>query len=1503
MHAMNWKHTRKPGKSFGRRTREAVRILMLVAISLLISIAAWAQYTDDFTSAPTFSNGNKKAETGTAVEGLVYETTDCTLSHLGGKLSVLADVVGPGSFTIEARDGSNFIFYELWIDNFVDSATITGTGPEPFTTNVPKETYGDVGPGGAGKLVSRVTVSSPVDLDVFIDNVDVEFGDSTKPDVTIDQAGGQADPANSSPVLFTVVFNEPINEATFTNADVSIGGTATTGTVTITEIAPNDDTTFEVEIVVTADGTVIPTIPAGGVEDLAANTNNASTSTDNAVTVDTDKPDVTIDQAGGQADPTNSSPVAFTVVFDEPINDATLTLADVNVGGTATTGLITVTEIAPNDDTTFEVSIVVTADGTVIPTISAGGVEDPSGNTNNASTSTDNSVTYDGTKPDVTIDQAGAQVDPTSSSPVAFTVVFDEPIDDATFTSVDLSVGGTATTGTVTVIEVAPNDDTTFEVTIVVAADGTVIPTIPSGGVADPVGNTNNASTSTDNTVTYDGTKPDVTINQAGGQADPTNSSPVTFTVVFDEPINDTTFTNADVSVGGTATTGTVTVTEIAPNDDTTFEVEIVVTADGTVIPTIPAGGVEDPVGNTNNASTSTDNSVTYDATDPEDPTPWSSSHTVSVWDDDNTVDIQISGAADTGSGVDGFEIEWDQSATWTPTETKEQEENWTGATLTATSDGDWYFHIATVDNAGNWTSTQHLGPFQIDTTPPSVPTGLDPANGSYTNDTSPTFSWDASTDTGGSGIRDTSAYRIVVTGPVPRDTYVSDTDYNPTLSEGTFTWKVYARDNAGNSSAYTADVTLYIDATQPDVTIDQAGGQADPTNVSPVAFTVVFDEPIDETTFTNADVSVGGTATTGAVTVTEIAPNDDTTFEVSIVVTADGTVIPTIPAGGIEDLAGNTNTASTSTDNSVTVDISKPDVTVDQAGGQADPTNASPVAFTIVFNEPINEATFTNVDVSVGGTATTGAVAVTEIAPNDDTTFEVSIVVTGDGTVVPMIPAGGVEDLYGNTNNASTSTDNSVSYDGTKPDVTINQAGGQADPTGSSPVLFTVVFDEPIDEATFTNADVSVGGTATTGAVTVTEIAPNDDTTFEVSIAVTGTGTVEPTIPAGGIEDVTGNTNNASTSTDNSVTVDLTKPEVTIDQAGGQADPTSSSPVAFTVVFNEPINEATFTNVDVSVGGTATTGAVTVTEIAPNDDTTFEVSIVATGDGTVVPTIPAGGIEDVLGNTNNASNSNDNSVTYDGTPPTVAGITVSDVWIDDLDVGSTFTIIVTYSEDMVIDGSADPVIAFTPVVATTLAVVAGTWTGSDTWEGVYSVLDAGIVELGVDIGVSGAKDLIGNTQIAFDDPDRFDIDTLNPPPGTQWLFVEPMGSAGPEAFLDRCIEVPEGEEPPMAGESELSAVYEVGELVTGSCNVCNANGSIMRGTGVHVWVYSVDLSVRPEVGTLLDHWTVHYDGDCGAYAFEWDTTAYAPGIYDIRLGFEDESFVNIRIQLEEPAE
>src|SRR5438034_6831000 len=83
------------------------------------------------------------------------------------------------------------------------------------------------------------------------------------------------------------------------------------------------------------------------------------------------------------------------------------------------------------------------------------------------------------------------------------------------------------------------------------------------------------------------------------------------------------------------------------------------------------------------------------------------------------------------------------------------------------------------------------------------------------------------------------------------------------------------------------------------------------------------------------------------------------------------GTVIATIAAGVATDAAGNLNTASTSTDNSVSFtppDTTPPTVTINQAAGQADPTSASPINFTAVFSEPVSG--FTGTDVTISGTA-----------------------------------------------------------------------------------------------------------------------------------------------------------------------------------------------------------------------------------------------------------------------------------------------------------------------------------------------------------------------------------------------------------------------------------------------------------------------------------------------------------------------------------------------------
>ena len=109
------------------------------------------------------------------------------------------------------------------------------------------------------------------------------------------------------------------------------------------------------------------------------------------------------------------------------------------------------------------------------------------------------------------------------------------------------------------------------------------------------------------------------------------------------------------------------------------------------------------------------------DATPPADPVVTSSSHAVGVPSNNPNVVIEVAGAYDAESGVDGYEVAWDQSATWVPSHTKTNEETWSGETFIATADGAWYFHLATVDNAGNWTAGAHLGPFSIDTTPPEL--------------------------------------------------------------------------------------------------------------------------------------------------------------------------------------------------------------------------------------------------------------------------------------------------------------------------------------------------------------------------------------------------------------------------------------------------------------------------------------------------------------------------------------------------------------------------------------------------------------------------------------------------------------------------------------------------------------------------------------------------------------------------------------------------------------
>ena len=103
---------------------------------------------------------------------------------------------------------------------------------------------------------------------------------------------------------------------------------------------------------------------------------------------------------------------------------------------------------------------------------------------------------------------------------------------------------------------------------------------------------------------------------------------------------------------------------------------------------------------------------------------------------------------------------------------------------------------------------------------------------------------------------------------------------------------------------------------------------------------------------FATGDVTLSGTA--GATTAIVTNPSgDQVTYNVAVSgMTGNGTVIASVAAGVAHDAAGNPNTASTSTDNTVTYDVTPPTA---ELVAVAPATRTTPVAsISIVFSEPI---------------------------------------------------------------------------------------------------------------------------------------------------------------------------------------------------------------------------------------------------------------------------------------------------------------------------------------------------------------------------------------------------------------------------------------------------------------------------------------------------------------------------------------------------------------------
>jgi hypothetical protein len=823
-------------------------------------------------------------------------------------------------------DASDVLFTGSTVSG-TPTAHVTGSG-RTYTVTVDGMT-------GDGNLVASIPANAALDgsqtantASTSTDNT-VHF-DDVKPTAAIAPAGGQASPTNASPVSFTVHFNEAVTG--LTPAGIDLTASTVGGTLVAAVAGSGQDYTVTVSGM-NGTGTVVAKVKAGAAADAAGNGNTVSGNA--TVTFDNDKPTVTINQTSGQADPTNASPVTFTVHFNEPVTG--FGSSGIDLTGSSLSGLSAAVAGSGQDYTVTVTGM--SGTGTVVAKVKAGAATDAAGNTNVASTSSDNTVTFDNVSPTATVEQQVGQTDPTNGAQIKFDLHFSEPIKDSTLTNADIDLTGSSLTGLSAAVTGSGQD---WVITVTgMNGTGDVIARLPAGVVTDPAGNANVVSTSTDNTVHFDNDRPTVTVNRAGAQADPTNSSPVNFAVHFSEPV--TGFNSADVDLAGSSLSGLVAAVSGSGADYT-----ITVTGmsgDGTVVARIPAGAAQDATGNINTLSSGT-NSVHYDDVVP----------TVTI--------APTAGQADPTNGSVVFDVHFSEPVTG--------------------------FDATDVDLTGSGLSGLSAGV------------------------------------TGGG-----QDYTVTVTGMSGTGTVTA------AIAAGA------AQDAAGNQSgAAPTAATVNFDNDAPTVTIAKAGGQADPTNAGPVTFDVHFSEPV--TGFNEADVDLTGSSLTGLSAAVSGSGADYTVTVTGM--TGVGTVVARIPAGAAQDATGNQSDA-TPADASVGFDEVAPTVTITQAAGQADPTAVASIKFDIHFSEPVSG--FDASDVSLSGTAP-GTMSAAVSGSGQD--YQVTVTgMTGPGTVVADIAAAAAQDAAGNDNAPySGGGDNSVLFDhiGTlqfsDPTYSVTETGGQ---------------------------------------------------------------------------------------------------------------------------------------------------------------------------------------------------------------------------------------------------------------------------------------------------------------------------------------------------------------------------------------------------------------------------------------------------------------------------
>ena len=211
------------------------------------------------------------------------------------------------------------------------------------------------------------------------------------------------------------------------------------------------------------------------------------------------------------------------------------------------------------------------------------------------------------------------------------------------------------------------------------------------------------------------------------------------------------------------------------------------------------------------------------DGLSPNAPSISSPSHLTRQWSGDPTVDVAVAVAGDNHSGAGGLAAVWNTDPTTEPATTVTHPASTQTLTSPQLSTGTAHWlHVRTVDAAGNWSQTSHLGPFWIDVTRPDEPTvgAMSQAPSTWSADPTVDVAWTAGSDQGGGldgfSVEWNQHATTVAANPTKAVEEDATSTTSPSLQGGTHWLHVRAVDHQGNWSEPMHVGPFSIDQTAP---------------------------------------------------------------------------------------------------------------------------------------------------------------------------------------------------------------------------------------------------------------------------------------------------------------------------------------------------------------------------------------------------------------------------------------------------------------------------------------------------------------------------------------------------------------------------------------------------------------------------------------------------------------------------------------------------------------